>query len=304
MKTTGEQDTGFVPRQILICKCRVQNRQNQSDLQSKLNSATEQQVLPGLPYAKCTACAKCSELRLSLTGEFCLRIRWQNRGWCRFSRLSLTGEFCLRIRWRGMSWQSYASLIWYEGKILQSNAAAKMCTNREFGHPPRCILHTQCIFHTPSGQSLLLSFDCRSDCFWGFCTLPDQNLSPHKTGVLLTRLFYIVLSSTFAFSKKCTRFRRLIWISQFMFTQTTLVPLTKLLQVPVFNSRFILHSILPSIPCLTTKWKIKTKTSITSCTFRSFLHISRLSLLQVASCPYFALCMTSPVCHSIPILLQ
>ena len=33
-------------------------------------------------------------------------------------------------------------------QILQSNTAAKICTNREFGHPTHCILHTQCILHT------------------------------------------------------------------------------------------------------------------------------------------------------------
>ena len=32
-------------------------------------------------------------------------------------------------------------------------------------------------------SNLLLSFDCKSGWFWGFCTLPDQSLPRHKTSV-------------------------------------------------------------------------------------------------------------------------
>ena len=64
----------------------------------------------------------------------------------------------------------YASVFWSGDKLLQSNAAAKMCTNRDFRHPTHCILHTQ-FFFAHGGQNLLLSFDCRSDWFWGFFTL-------------------------------------------------------------------------------------------------------------------------------------
>ena len=107
----------------------------------------------------------------------------------------------------------YASVLWFfffffffwcGGKILQSNAAAKMCTNREFDTQ----LVTHAVHFAHGGQNLLLSFDCRSAWFWRFCTLPGQNLPRHKTCVLLTRLFHLVLSSNFAFPKKCTRFRR------------------------------------------------------------------------------------------------
>ena len=101
------------------------------------------------------------------------------------------------------SWTYYASVFWYGDKILQSNAPAKMCTNHEYGHPTHCILHTQYVLHTVTGgKNLLLSFDCRSDWFWGFCTLPDQNLPRNKTSVLLTCLFHLVLSSTFRLSKE------------------------------------------------------------------------------------------------------
>ena len=84
MKKTSEQ------RPLVLCRGRlwsgsVQNPQNQSDLQSKLSN----RFWP--PCAKCTACAKCSELGVQI------------RGWCTFSRLRLTGEFCLRIRVRGRS---------------------------------------------------------------------------------------------------------------------------------------------------------------------------------------------------------
>ena len=54
--------------------------------------------------------------------------------------------------------------ILIRGKILQSNAATKMCTHREFGHPTHYILDTQYILHTvvlakPVVLRLLLSFD-------------------------------------------------------------------------------------------------------------------------------------------------
>ena len=83
-------------------------------------------------------------------------------------------------------------------------------------------------------------------------------------------VFFILFSlRIFAFPKKCTWFRRLV--SHFMCTRRcqagatfkTLaaceIPVAQFIRV--FN---ILHSIVPSIPCLPTKWKNKTKTSITS----------------------------------------
>ena len=64
-------------------------------------------------------------------------------------------------------------------------------------------LHFAHAVHFAHGvQNLLLTFDCRSDWFWGFGTLPDLNLPRHKTSVLLTRLFHLVLSSNFRLSKK------------------------------------------------------------------------------------------------------
>ena len=109
MKVAGEQDTGFVPRQILIWRRwsggRVLNRQNQSDQICSRNSAAEQQVLVWPPCAKCTACAKCSELGAQI------------RGWCTFSRLRLTGEFCLRIRirWRSMVRCTFSRALIFAG---------------------------------------------------------------------------------------------------------------------------------------------------------------------------------------------
>ena len=89
----------FLPRLILMWKCRVQNPQNQSDLQSKLSY----RFWP--PCAKCTACAKCSELGVQI------------RGWCTFSRLRLTGEFCLsiRIRWCSMVRCTFSRVLIFAG---------------------------------------------------------------------------------------------------------------------------------------------------------------------------------------------
>ena len=74
-----------------------------------------------------------------------------------------------------------------------------------------------------------------------------------KTSVLLTRRFHRVLSSNFRLSKEMHTISPSGIAVHVNRTQVTLVPLTKLLQIPVFYSCFILHSILPSIPCLTTK---------------------------------------------------
>ena len=166
------------------------------------------------------------------------------------------------------TWPYYASVFWYGGKILQSNAAAKMCTNREFRHPTHCILHTQYISHTAFKTCCwLLTADLTG----------SEGLAHFQIWICLGTkpvscllVFFILFSlRIFAFSKKkCTWFRRLV--SQFMCTRRCQAGATfsKLLPrvkyrcfIRVFN---ILHSLVPSIPCLTTKWKNKTKTSITS----------------------------------------
>ena len=96
MKKTSEQDTCFVPRQILIWKWA---KPSESDLQSKLSN----RFWP--PCPKCTACAKCSELGVQI------------RGWCTFSRQRLTGEFCLRIRirWRSMDRCTFSRVLIFAG---------------------------------------------------------------------------------------------------------------------------------------------------------------------------------------------
>ena len=149
----------------------------------------------------------------------------------------------------------YARVLWYGGKILQSDAAAKMCTNREFGHPTHCILHTQYILHTV----------VKTCCWVLTANLTDSEGFAHflvkvclgtKLVSLLTRLFHLVLSSNFRLSKEMHIISPSNIAVHVHCTQVTLVPFTKLLQIPVFYSCFILHSILPSIPCLTTKWKL------------------------------------------------
>ena len=89
--------------------------------------------------------------------------------------------------------------------IRRQNSPVKC--SRENVHQPRICapnsLHFAHALHFAHGvQNLLLTFDCRSDWFWGFGTLPDLNLPRHKTSVLLTRLFHLVLSSNFRLSKK------------------------------------------------------------------------------------------------------
>ena len=141
-----------------------------------------------------------------------------------------------------------------------------MCTNREFGHPTHCILHTQYILHTVF----------KTCCWLLTADLTDSEGLAHfqiwiclgTKPVSCLLVFFILFSlRIFAFPKKCTWLRRLA--SQFMCTRRCQAGATfKTLaacEIPVFIRVFnILHSIVPSIPCLTTKWKNKTKTSITS----------------------------------------
>ena len=136
----------------------------------------------------------------------------------------------------------YASVIWYGGKFLQSNAAAKMCTNREFGHPTHCILHAQYILHT----------GVKTCCWVLTADLTDSEVlhtsrsesASAQTSVLRTRLFHLVLSSTFPLSKEIHTISPSIAniAVHVNCTQVTLVPLTKLLQVPV--SAFVYCRIL------------------------------------------------------------
>ena len=61
----------------------------------------------------------------------------------------------------------YASVIWYGGKILQSNAPAKMYTNRTLAN----WLHfAHAVHFAHGGQNLLSRCDCRSDWFLRCCT--------------------------------------------------------------------------------------------------------------------------------------
>ena len=136
-----------------------------------------------------------------------------------------------------------------------------MCTNR--GHPTHCILHTQYILHTVVKTCCWVLTANLTDSE-GFAHFQIKVCLGTKLVSLLTRLFYLVLSSNFRLSKEMHIISPSNIAVHVHCTQVTLVPFTKLLQIPVFYSCFILHSILPSIPCLTIKWKNKTKTSITS----------------------------------------
>ena len=138
--------------------------------------------------------------------------------------------------------------------IRRQNSPAKR--SRENVHQPRIwtpnSLHfAHAVHFAHGGQNLLLSFDCRSDWFWGFCTLPDQNLPRHKTSVLLTSLFHLVLSSNFCLSKEMHTISPSSIAVHANCTQVTLVPLnTKLLQIPVFYSSFSISLIKsPSQSC-------------------------------------------------------
>ena len=129
-------------------------------------------------------------------------------------------------------------------RILIRRQNSQVKRSRENVHQPRIwtpnSLHFAHEVHfAHGGQNLLLSFDCRSDWFWGFCTLPDQNLSRHKTvtSVLLTRLFHLILSSNFRLSKEMHTISLSRIAVHVNCTQVTLVPLTKLLQIPVFYYR-------------------------------------------------------------------
>ena len=101
-----------VSKTLVLCRGRfrsesVPNSQNQSDLQSKVSNRF------WTPCAKCTACAKCSELGVQI------------RGWCTFSRLRLTGECCLRIRirWRSMVRCTFSRVLIFAGTPGQWPAA-------------------------------------------------------------------------------------------------------------------------------------------------------------------------------------
>ena len=172
-----------------------------------------------------------------------------------------------------MSTRENVHLTILRQRILIRRQHSPVKRSRENVHQPRIwtpnSLHFAHAVHFAHGvQNLLLTFDCRSDWFWEFGTLSDLNLPLHKTSVLLTRLFHLVLSSNFRLSKKNAHDFAVWYRSSCAHDAARLVPLSKLLPrvkyrcfIRVF---IILHSIVPSIPCLTTKWKNKTKTSITS----------------------------------------
>ena len=108
MKTTSEQDTGFCAE----CKTlRISQICSQ-------NSATGFDT----PCAKCTACAKCSELGVQI------------RGWCTFSRLRLAGEYCLRIRirWRSMDWCNVFAGAHFRGYTGRASGRSQvdLCNSR------------------------------------------------------------------------------------------------------------------------------------------------------------------------------
>ena len=110
-----------------------------------------------------------------------------------------------------MSTRENVHLTILRQRILIRRQNSPVKRSRENVHQPRIwtpnALHFAHAVHFAHGvQNLLLTFDCRSDWFWGFGTLPDLNLPRHKTSVLLTRLFHLVLSSNFRLSKKMHMF--------------------------------------------------------------------------------------------------
>ena len=109
------------------------------------------------------------------------------------------------------TWPYYASVFWYGSKILQSNAVAKMCTNREFGHPTQC---TQYILHTVVKTCCwVLTADLTAADSEGFAHFQIRICLGTKP-VSSSLVFFILFSlRIFAFPKKCTWFRRLV--SQF-----------------------------------------------------------------------------------------
>ena len=100
-----------------------------------------------------------------------------------------------------MSTRENVHLTILRQRILIRSQNPPVKSSRENVHHPR-IWTPNSLHFAHGGQNLLLSFDCISDWFWGFCTLPDQNLPRHKTSVLLTLPFHLVLSSTFRLSKE------------------------------------------------------------------------------------------------------
>ena len=88
------------------------------------------------------------------------------------------------------TWPYCASVFWYGGKVLQSNAAVEIRTNREFGHPTHCILLTAfCIRWSKPVAAFWLQI-------WEFLhtMLPDQDpINVHETCSSLTCLLHLVL---------------------------------------------------------------------------------------------------------------
>ena len=146
------------------------------------------------------------------------------------------------------TWPYYASVYWYGGKILLSNAASKMCTNREFGHSTHCILHTQYILHTVVKTSCwVLTADLTySEGFAHFHIRICFGTKP----VSCSLVFFILFSlRIFAFPEKCTWFRRLVLQFMLIAHRWRWCHLQNSCRVwkPVFYSCFILHSIVPSM---------------------------------------------------------
>ena len=132
------------------------------------------------------------------------------------TKISMTSE-CVRndliLPWGAgvpvkMSTRGNVHLTILRQRILIRRQNSPVKRSRENVHQPRIwtpnSLHFahDAVHFAHGGQNLFLNFDCRSDWFWGFCTLPDQSLPRHKTSVLIARLFHLVLSSNFRLSKE------------------------------------------------------------------------------------------------------
>ena len=151
--------------------------------------------------------------------------------------------------------------ILIQSQILQSNAAAKMCTNHEFGHPTHCILHKQCILHA---VIKLCCCVCTADLTVGFVHDHSRwGSAPARNQCLANPSLNFRL--LFVFPKKCTWFRCLISQFRRFVHRRRWCNLQNSSKYRYFIC--VLSCILPSIPCLTAHNKItkhETKTLITS----------------------------------------
>ena len=142
------------------------------------------------------------------------------------------------------------------GGILQSNAAANLLrTNREFGHPTHCILHTQYISHT-----LVQTCVCAltADLRVLHMTFPDQDPVPAGTNQCLSQ----PTSSCYPIDFNYCLSKGMHMISRVSQTQFMgIAHRRRWCNFQIFSKyRYficVFPGILPSIPCLSAHNKMK-----------------------------------------------